>query len=203
MSKSKKKIIVFTDGSCALNGRKIAYGGIGIYFPNRELSNISKVYRHGYCTNQKTELYAILTALRYIKQNLGLKDVKVYVKTDSEYSINCITKWACNWVKNNWKKKNGEPVLNREFIETIYKYYISYDIKIEYVEAHTGLDDFNSHGNAKADELATRATKKAMLTIQSNSKTNESSTKKPTIFKNNAPNYNFLKNSDFVVELQE
>lgn len=158
----KKKIVVFTDGSCSGNGKKNSYGGIGIHFPNKELNDVSKVYRKGYCTNQKTELFAILTAIRYIKQNIGLKNVKVLIKTDSEYSINCVTRWVNGWIKNGWKTKNDTDVANKEFIEPIYKYYKKYDIEFEHVEAHTGYDDDDSVGNDKADKLATKATEKAI-----------------------------------------
>jgi ribonuclease HI len=163
MSKfGKKHIVVYTDGSCVGNGKKNASGGIGIHFPNGELRDVSKIYSLGYCTNQKTELFAILTALRYIKQNLGLGNYKVFIKTDSEYSINCVTKWVYGWIKNGWKTKNNKPVANREFIEAIHKYYENYDIIFEHIEAHTNLNDEDSIANAKADQLATKATKKAI-----------------------------------------
>jgi ribonuclease HI len=158
----KKSLIVYTDGSCVGNGKTNAAGGIGIHFPNGELADVSKIYSAGYCTNQKTELYAILTALRYIKQRLGLINYKVIVKTDSEYSINCVTKWVYGWIKNGWKTKNNRPVANKEYIEAIHNYYENYDIMFEHVDAHTGLDDFDSVANARADELATKATKKSM-----------------------------------------
>jgi ribonuclease HI len=162
MSKSGKKIIiVYTDGSCMGNGRSDAVGGIGIHFPNKELKDISKIYCLGLCTNQKTELYAILTAIRYIKKNLSLNKYKVIIKTDSQYSINCVTKWINGWMKNGWITQNNKPVLNRKMIETIHKYYTKYDIEFNYVEAHTDGNDEESIANAIADKLATDATKKA------------------------------------------
>ena len=162
MSKNKKDLVVFTDGSCIKNGRNNAIGGIGIHFPNKELEDISKIYDIGICTNQRTELYAILLALRYIKHNLGFKNYKIIIKTDSKYSIDCITKWIYGWIKNGWKTKNNTPVANKEFIELINKYYEKYDIIFMHVESHTGLADSDSKGNETADKLATDATKKAL-----------------------------------------
>lgn len=158
---SHKTIVVFTDGSCTGNGTPNAIGGIGIHFPNGELKDISKIYRQGLCTNQKAELYAILSALRYIKQNLGLRKHNVTIKTDSQYSIDCVTKWVYSWLKNGWMTQNNKPVANREFIEVIHKYYEKYNIDFEHVDGHTNLEDTDSVANARADELATRATKKA------------------------------------------
>lgn len=160
MSK-KNIIIVFTDGSCSSNGKKDAIGGIGIHFPNKELKDVSQIYKYGYCTNQKTELCAILVTLRYIKKKIGLRDKVIHIKTDSLYSINCITLWAKNWIKNGWITKNGSPVANKQFIEKIYTYFSKYNIIFDHVEAHTGLSNDESIGNARADQLAVRATKRA------------------------------------------
>lgn len=160
-SKSKKTVVVYTDGSCSGNGRDDSVGGIGIHFPNEELDDISKVFDLGNVTNQRTELYAILIALRYINKNIGLENCRVLIKSDSKYSIDCVTKWVKNWVKNGWKTKEGKPVMNREFIEPIYKYVSTYDIIFEHVSAHTNGDDEDSLANAIADDLATKATKRA------------------------------------------
>lgn len=159
------KIIAYTDGSCSANGKKTATGGIGVHFPNKELRDISKVYRNGYCTNQKTELYAILMCISYIKKNFNLSKIELIIKSDSQYSINCITKWAANWEKNGWIKKDGTPVANRGLIEPIYTHFKKYRIFFEHVEAHTGRKDEDSIGNAKADSLATKATKRAQQEI--------------------------------------
>lgn len=163
---TKKRIIVFTDGSCSSNGKKGALGGIGIHFPNKELKDLSRVFRLGLATNQRTELYAILTAIRYIKQSFRLSDYKIIIKTDSQYSINSISKWAYGWMKKGWKTKSNTPVANREFIEILNKYYDKYDIDLVHVPAHTGGRDKNSLGNAKADLLATAATKKAQEELE-------------------------------------
>lgn len=160
--KPKQLIVVFTDGSCSRNGRKGAIGGIGVHFPNGELADVSKIYSRGPCTNQKTELYAILTALRYINQNLGLEKYNVLIKTDSNYSINCVTVWINGWIRNGWVNSKGDPVANREFIEPIHKYVGLYDIEFEHVSAHTNSDDPDSLGNDMADTLATRATQRAI-----------------------------------------
>lgn len=152
-----KNIIVFTDGSCFNNGKKNAFGGIGIHFPNGELQDLSKVYKQGTCTNQKTELLAILTAIRYIRQEIGLNKVKIIIKTDSEYSINCITKWINGWIKNGWITKNNTQVLNKDIILLIHQYYQKYNIELIHVDAHTGNNDPDSIANEIADRLANKA----------------------------------------------
>ncbi len=124
---------------------------------------MSKVFRLGCCTNQRTELYAILIAIKYIKQELGLRNYHVTIKTDSKYSIDCVTRWVYGWIQNGWMTKNETPVANKEFIEDIHKYYEKYDITLEHVEAHTGAEDEDSKSNAIADRLAVKATKRAIV----------------------------------------
>ena len=38
---------------------------------------------------------------------------RVIIYTDSQYSINCITKWVNNWIKNDWKDKHNKLVKNK------------------------------------------------------------------------------------------
>lgn len=174
MKKEKREIIIFTDGSCVNNGTKNSYGGIGIHFPNKELKDISKVFKYDKCTNQKAELYAILTAIRYVKKNFGLENISIIIYTDSEYSIKCITQWVIGWKKNGWKTKNKTPVQNREFIEVLHKYYKLYDITLEHVDAHTNGTDWLSLCNESADQLAVLASKKAeKLKFRSDSKSSQ------------------------------
>ena len=164
-----KELIVYTDGSCLGNGRSQSAGGMGIYFPNGELPNISKVFRQeSQCTNQKTELYAILLAIRYVHRNLGFDKYTLTIKTDSEYSINCVTKWIKSWVKNGWMTKNNKPVLNKEYIEKIYNYQIKYKNKINFkhVYGHTNGKDNDSVNNAEADRLAGMASERALTELK-------------------------------------
>src|SRR5579885_1004383 len=127
-------IIVFTDGACTNNGYHNAKAGIGIHFPNKELPDINKVIKQN-PTNQRAELYGILLALYYIEKILGIEGKKIILKTDSEYCINCLTKWIGAWKKNNWTKKDGEKVKHKEIISRIDRYIQKYDIELEHVRS--------------------------------------------------------------------
>ncbi len=199
-------LLLYTDGSCVRNGTSNSAGGIGIHFPNKELTDISKIFPLENCTNQRTELYAILSALRYVKSHFKLSEYNLHIKTDSEYSINCLTKWVSSWIKNGWIKQNGEPVLNKDLIETIYKYIVKYHIALQHVPAHTGKKDPDSLGNYKADQLATKATqnaiKKQQMKDYKNSK-NKSTSQTSKTNKINQPNINFRNKSadNLIIEL--
>jgi len=147
-------ILIYTDGACSNNGKKNAKAGIGIYIEN--MYNISERL-HGKQTNQRAELYAILKSLKLI----NIKNYNnIIIYTDSQYSINCITKWIINWIKNDWKDKHNKNVKNKDLIEPIYNICkTNNNIKFKHILAHTNLLDCHSLGNNKADILARQAIK--------------------------------------------
>lgn len=154
--KDIKDIVVYTDGSC-MKHKKCGYG---IYFPNKELKNMSRSFTKEPFTNQRAELYAIYKALNKITKKLKFKNIYVY--SDSEYSIKSITIWIKNWKKNDWKTSNNKLVMNQDIIKKIDKIMEKYKGRIifTHVYSHTGKTDEHSLGNAKADELATKGAQK-------------------------------------------
>ena len=105
------------------------------------------------------ELLAIIESLTILKrENVLNKNIKIY--TDSQYSINALTKWAMNWEKNNWKKKSKGEILNLEIIKSGYDLLKKYpNIKLEHVKGHSKSNDRLSIGNNEADRLATQSIK--------------------------------------------
>jgi ribonuclease HI len=164
---------IFCDGACKNNGKKNAKAGYGVsvQYDKKELFIISNPLEDSeFHTNQRAELRALSDALdiSYKKVNaLALKlDVsvkKVNIYSDSEYSINCLTKWAPSWSKKGWRKANGDDVLHVDIIKPMFEKWsewnkiahkLMYDIQIHHVRSHTGKKDYISLGNERADELA-------------------------------------------------
>ncbi len=84
------------------------------------------------------------------------EDIKIY--TDSEYSINCLTKWISGWVARGWKTAAGGDVLHRDLIQatsTLLSKFKSH--RFIHVRAHTGNEDDLSKNNDVVDRMA-RAT---------------------------------------------
>jgi len=162
-------LYVFTDGSYKKSTNK---AGSGIYFGER---GVSIKLPDGF-TNNQAELIGVLYALQQIKLTLDhlIKDAKpVVIISDSMYCINTVTKWMKAWEKNNWKKANGEAILNPELIQTISTLWQSINksvasssmhkkIKFEHQNSHTAAPSLKQsseyilwHGNHMADMLAT------------------------------------------------
>jgi ribonuclease HI len=151
-------ITIYTDGACKSNGKHYAKGGYGIFFGENDSRNISEPLTGDKITNQVAELKAILVAIESVKDDYN----KIIIKTDSMYSINCITKWADKWKLNNWKKSDGKVIENKELITTIYDYYMNHDIEFHHIRSHMAQPDIKSpkyndwYGNMMADMLANK-----------------------------------------------
>lgn len=101
-------------------------------------------------TNNEMELTAILQALR------AFPHTPLLIQSDSRYSIDCVTKWCVGWARNNWRKRDGEPIKNLIVIQGIVTELQGRDITFEWVRGHNG-----HHLNEQADTLANRAALRA------------------------------------------
>lgn len=98
---------------------------------------------HG--TNNMGELMAVLDLLR---QTAHLDD-ELHVLCDSQYAINCITKWTPGWKRRGWRKADGKPVMNVEILQELDAAMEGRRVSFEWVKGHAG------HAmNERADELA-------------------------------------------------
>lgn len=148
---------VYCDGSTKGNGKKNAAGGIGIWFGHNDINNVSEAYTLSVPTNQKAELYALLRTLKILEKLIENGDNhSFHIYTDSEYTINCVTKWLPGWIKKNWIKADGKAVKNVSLLKELSAVYNRNRRRyvIKHIKAHTGYQDIHSIGNSMADELA-------------------------------------------------
>ena len=82
---------MFTDGACEKMGTPDAVAGIGVHFPESPNLDISAQILGGK-TNNHAEFSAIIKAL----QQVGSVRPTV-VCSDSQYCLDCITKWYFGW----------------------------------------------------------------------------------------------------------
>lgn len=104
-------------------------------------------------TNQIGELSAVLQCLREHPGSYPL-----IIETDSQYAINCATKWIYGWKKNGWKNSKKEPVKNAELIKAIDAELSKREGSVEFVwvKGHAG-----NFYNEKVDDLARGFAEKA------------------------------------------
>ena len=147
-------MIVYTDGSSIYKCDGSRVGGLGIWFGRNDKRNVSMPIMHPNPTNQVSELIAIKYALILCQYCQDLT-----IKSDSQYSINCITKWSQKWKSNGWKNSKGAEVSNMDIIKEILNLVEirtsnNRQIQFIHVYGHSGEE-----GNEEADSLANRASR--------------------------------------------
>jgi ribonuclease HI len=136
-------VTIYCDGACKGNPGK-AGSGLAIYTENKKPTLLYGKYNpRG--TNNTAELNALYKALL-----IASEYKKAIIKTDSKYSMDCITKWAYSWKRNRWTKKGGE-IKNLKIIQLSHELYeqLKDRVTIEYVKGHAGVE-----GNELADRMA-------------------------------------------------
>jgi len=90
---------VYTDGSCINNGKKAgSKAAIGVAYPDFAAECFGEpLPAEMHPTNQTAELHAIYAGLEHLKTITAAPERVVRICTDSEYSINCLTKWVSGW----------------------------------------------------------------------------------------------------------
>ena len=142
--KSKSKDIeIYCDGACKGNPGR-AGSGLAIYNGDYKPTLLYGKYE-ARGTNNTAELNALYKALL-----IASEYSESTIKTDSKYSMDCITKWAYSWKRNGWNKKGGE-IKNLEIIQLSHELYenIKGKVTVEYVKGHAGFE-----GNELADRMA-------------------------------------------------
>jgi ribonuclease HI len=91
-------------------------------------------------------MQAAIAALQFLEESGQKEPIPLY--TDSEYLINCVTKWVKGWKKKGWKKADGNPVQNQDLLEQLDELN-SRKVKWEHVRGHSG-----NIGNERCDVIA-------------------------------------------------
>lgn len=139
---------IYCDGACLNNPGKSG-SGLSIYSDNNKPILLYGDYKE-LGTNNTAELNALYKAL-VIASESEAKNITIF--SDSQYSIDCITKWAYSWKNKSWTKKGGE-IKNLEIIKISHGLYdtIKNKITLKHVKGHSGIE-----GNELADRMAMMA----------------------------------------------
>ena len=99
-------------------------------------------------TNNMGELMAVLDLLR---ATAGLEE-PLRILCDSQYAINCCTRWIPAWKKRGWRKADNKPVLNLDLLKDLDAELAGRRVSFQWVKGHAGHPL-----NEKADDLARAA----------------------------------------------
>ncbi len=144
---AKKKVEIFTDGSCSGNPGPGGWGAVLRYGAfEKELSGGARE-----TTNNRMELSGVIAALEALKEPCD-----VVLCSDSKYVIDALTKgWAKKWQSNNWIKPDKKPALNADLWEKLLALLEIHDISYVWIKGHAGHPE-----NERCDRLAVAQTQK-------------------------------------------
>lgn len=104
---------------------------------------------HG--TNNQGELMAVLDLFKATEH---IPQEPLRILCDSQYVINCITKWMPGWKRKGWRKADGKPVLNVDLLQQIDAAIKGRSYEFEWVKGHAG-HDLNEAADVRARAVAT------------------------------------------------
>ena len=131
--------IFYTDGSASPNPGP---GGWAVIDVNTKTPIKSGSEKN--TTNIRMEGTALIEAIKLAK------DKPTEIRTDSEFWINVLTKWAPTWEASNWKKKKGE-IKNLDLVKELYELYETHNITLKWVKGHAG-EELNELADTAANE---------------------------------------------------
>ena len=137
---AKKKLAIYTDGSCLGNPGPGGYGAVMLYGKHRK--ELSQGYTH--TTNNRMELMAPIAALNALSEPCD-----VDLTTDSQYVKNGINQWIHNWRKNGWRTSDKKPVKNADLWQRLDEAVKKHQVNWHWVKGHSGHPE-----NERCDELA-------------------------------------------------
>ncbi|TIH14918.1 ribonuclease HI [Marinifilum sp. JC120] len=141
---SKKKMTIYTDGSCLGNPGKGGYGAVLLF--NEHRKELAQGYKR--TTNNRMEMRAVIAALTELKE-----PCEIILYTDSQYVKNAFTKkWIDNWQKNGWKTAAKKPVKNKDLWLQFIPLLEKHDVTFRWVKGHSGDPE-----NERCDDLARNA----------------------------------------------
>lgn len=138
-----EQVYAWSDGSCLGNPGPGGWGYV-IRMGEEEWEG-SGAKNH--TTNNVMEMTGALMALEALPEGS-----KITLETDSQYVVKGMTQWLKGWKKKNWKKADGNPVLNQEVWERLDKANQERQVTWKWVKGHAGHAE-----NERCDDLARAA----------------------------------------------
>lgn len=110
------KIEVYTDGACSGNPGP---GGYGIVIRSNN-SDVKMWGSEEKTTNNRMELKAVVEGLRHALLVSSDEKKVISIFSDSAYIVHAINQgWVLFWKSNDWKKKDGNEVKNKDLWERL------------------------------------------------------------------------------------
>lgn len=155
-----RSMSIFCDGACRGNGQRGAVGGWAWAYWNGVARGEPVVWAAQKlatppgqpATNQRAELTALLEALQWWR-DVGGGGGAITIYTDSQYAINCTSKWGPSWRRAGWKRPGGDPLQNLDLIVPLVEIWKP-KWKLQHVRGHQVGNTPEVWGNNWVDQAA-------------------------------------------------
>lgn len=152
MSRDRKKVKVFTDGSCLGNPGPGGYAAILDYKGHRK--ELWRGFRR--TTNNRMELLAVVESLSALKEPC---DVTLF--SDSEYVVRAMNEgWPYAWRQRGWRRSKNKLATNTDLWTKLLSLCDKHDVRFEWVKGHAGHPE-----NERCDRLAVAAAQVPHLSV--------------------------------------
>ena len=142
----KKKVLLYTDGSCDTGTRRGGWAYLLVYNGVRKQAAGFEADT----TNNRMELSAAVKGLERLKERCC-----VTLTTDSQYLRRAFTDgWLENWQRNGWRTAAKQPVKNKDLWLELLTLSELHDLSWEWIKGHAGHAE-----NELVDALALQARK--------------------------------------------
>lgn len=154
-------IIIFTDGASKGNPGPGGWAAVVVGSPSLARTGASKgegeVTELGgsekETTNNRMELTAVIEAIAFLEietSDVDFSPQPINVYTDSSYVLKGAQSWLKGWLKNDWKTKAKDEVLNKDLWQRLAVVMEGKEIAWHLVKGHVGIA-----GNEQCDKIAT------------------------------------------------
>lgn len=145
-----KGVHVFTDGACDPNPGP---GGWAFVVTENGATIHSESGSDAAATNNRMEMQAIISALRWMQAN---HHSKARVHSDSQYCVKGANEWRHGWARKNWMRE-GSLIPNADLWGQMSAILDTFPVSLNWVPGHSGIP-----GNEAADRLAWDALKRGL-----------------------------------------
>ncbi len=126
---SLPEVRICADGACRGNPGPGGWGALLGYGDHEK----SLTGYASHTTNNRMEMLAVIRALEVLK-----RPCRVTVTTDSQYVKNGITQWIYQWKRRNWRKADGQAVLNVDLWQRLDALCRQHAVDWQWVKGHAG-----------------------------------------------------------------
>lgn len=153
-------MLIYTDGGCKDNGKMkngehAGTGSWSFVVAEDTEQNIVKYQKVMNTTNNRTELMAIIQAVKYAKEHCDNSE-EVTIVTDSGLCFKGWNWWIDKWIANGWKTNGRKPVKNQDLWKELHTLAFHRPFVLKHCRGHNkDGDSQNAYWNSIADTLCT------------------------------------------------